>query len=236
MRWLDIEVPNIPVDMNSWGTLACYPWRTFYPLSRHTSTWYVWVTTSNFRFCSNCFSRSQACFHSCVTEFGNTHLQHTFELPRYYLGGLRPKSTTKQRVTVNKQYFIKGSRFFTFLYFSRKSGISLLYAFTYSHLFYTFSNLKGSQLIVKVHRVSSSPDRIFASSRRFQFHRVRVWDSRTIVTPFMQDANYAPRNFATLERLVLPLPFAWVWLLFHEKNKLWTYTGQASGSIHGIST
>ena len=29
----DIEVPNLPVDMSSWGRLACYPRRTFYPMS-----------------------------------------------------------------------------------------------------------------------------------------------------------------------------------------------------------
>ncbi len=29
----DIEVPNDPVDMDSWGSSACYPRRTFYPLS-----------------------------------------------------------------------------------------------------------------------------------------------------------------------------------------------------------
>ncbi len=33
MRWADIEVPNLPVDVNSWGRSACYPRGTFYPLS-----------------------------------------------------------------------------------------------------------------------------------------------------------------------------------------------------------
>jgi len=30
----DIEVPNLPVDVSSWGRSACYPRRTFYPLKR----------------------------------------------------------------------------------------------------------------------------------------------------------------------------------------------------------
>ena len=29
----DIEVPNLPVDVSSWGRLACYPRSTFYPMS-----------------------------------------------------------------------------------------------------------------------------------------------------------------------------------------------------------
>ena len=33
MRRADIEVPNHPVDMDSWGRSACYPRGTFYPLS-----------------------------------------------------------------------------------------------------------------------------------------------------------------------------------------------------------
>lgn len=29
----DIEVPNLPIDLNSWGRLACYPSNNFYLLS-----------------------------------------------------------------------------------------------------------------------------------------------------------------------------------------------------------
>src|SRR5947208_2646910 len=38
MRRADIEVPNHPVDMDSWGRSACYPRGTFYPLSDTAST------------------------------------------------------------------------------------------------------------------------------------------------------------------------------------------------------
>ncbi|EES92374.1 conserved hypothetical protein, partial [Clostridium botulinum D str. 1873] len=33
MRRADIEVPNLPVDVDSWGRSACYPRGSFYPLS-----------------------------------------------------------------------------------------------------------------------------------------------------------------------------------------------------------
>ncbi len=29
-----IEVPNLPVDVNSWGRSACYPQGSFYPLEK----------------------------------------------------------------------------------------------------------------------------------------------------------------------------------------------------------
>jgi len=40
-----------------------------------------------------------------------------------------------------------------------------------------------------VHRVFPSSRRYSASSRRFQFHWGCIGDSRTVITPFMQDTN-----------------------------------------------
>src|ERR1043166_6897339 len=60
MRRADIEVPNHPVDMDSWGRSACYPRGTFYPLSDHASTCRGRITSSDFRPCSTCLSHSQA--------------------------------------------------------------------------------------------------------------------------------------------------------------------------------
>ena len=37
-RRADIEVPNLPVDVDSWGRSACYPRGSFYPLSDGNST------------------------------------------------------------------------------------------------------------------------------------------------------------------------------------------------------
>lgn len=52
-------------------------------------------------------------------------------------------------------------------------------------------------IIVKVHRVFPSNYIKIASSQLIQFHKDNIGDSRTIVTPLMQDGTYPPRNFAT---------------------------------------
>ncbi len=47
-----------PVDVSSWGRSACYPRRTFYPLSDGPSTQNHRITMTDFRLCSTCLSRS----------------------------------------------------------------------------------------------------------------------------------------------------------------------------------
>jgi len=54
-----------------------------------------------------------------------------------------------------------------------------------------------------VHGVFSPTHIYTASSRQIQFHWVPTRDNRGIVTLFMQDGNYPPRNFATLGSLLL---------------------------------
>ncbi len=49
MRRADIEVPNLPVDVDSWGRSACYPRGSFYPLSDGFSTQYHRITKPDFR-------------------------------------------------------------------------------------------------------------------------------------------------------------------------------------------
>ena len=46
--------------MNSWEESACYPRRTFYPLSDGPSIQNHRITKTYFRTCSTCLSRSQA--------------------------------------------------------------------------------------------------------------------------------------------------------------------------------
>ena len=70
MRRADIEVPNLPVDVDSWGRSACYPRSTFYPLSDGHSTLGRRITRAWFPTCSTCTSRSQACLRSCTLEDG----------------------------------------------------------------------------------------------------------------------------------------------------------------------
>src|SRR3982751_18683 len=50
----DIEVPNLPVDVSSWGRSACYPQRTFYPMSDGPSIQNHRITILYFRTCSAC--------------------------------------------------------------------------------------------------------------------------------------------------------------------------------------
>ena len=81
--------------MNSWVRSACYPRRTFYPLSDGTSTRYRRITNSCFRTCSTCKSRSQAPFCVYTRRMITNHAEGTIESLRYNLGGDRPSQTTR---------------------------------------------------------------------------------------------------------------------------------------------
>ena len=87
-------MPNTPVDMDSWGVLACYPRRTFYPLSDGPSTRDHRITMTDFRLCSNRHSRSQAGLCHCTQQLISDQLEPTFARLRYSLGGDRPSQTT----------------------------------------------------------------------------------------------------------------------------------------------
>ena len=88
--------------MNSWGVSACYPRRTFYPLSDGPSIQNHRITKTYFRTCSTCQSRSQApfCFytHSAISD----HAEGTFALLRYSLGGDRPSQTTHHTLSPSR--------------------------------------------------------------------------------------------------------------------------------------
>src|ERR671921_318004 len=93
MRRADIEVPNLPVDMDSWGRSACYPRRTFYPLSDGPPTRDHRITIADFRLCSTCQSRSQAGLCYCTRRTISDRSEPTFARLRYSLGGDRPSQT-----------------------------------------------------------------------------------------------------------------------------------------------
>ena len=80
--------------MNSWGSSACYPRRTFYPLSDGPSTRDHRITMTDFRLCSTCQSRSQAGLCHCTQQLISDQLEPTFARLRYSLGGDRPSQTT----------------------------------------------------------------------------------------------------------------------------------------------
>ena len=93
MRRADIEVPNLPVDVDSWGRSACYPRGSFYPLSDGPPTRYHRITKPDFRPCSTCRSRSQAPLCLCTLRTISDRSEGTFGRLRYFLGGDRPSQT-----------------------------------------------------------------------------------------------------------------------------------------------
>src|SRR5215211_1864178 len=90
MRRADIEVPNHPVDMDSWGRSACYPRGTFYPLSDTASTCRCRVTSPSFRSCSTRRSHSQAPLSTSTRHLFPNQGGGTFGPPLYFWGGNPP--------------------------------------------------------------------------------------------------------------------------------------------------
>ncbi len=87
-------MPNTAVDMDSWAVSACYPRRTFYPLSDGPSTQNHRITMTVFRLCSTCQSHSQAGLCHCTPRTISDRSEPTFARLRYSLGGDRPSQTT----------------------------------------------------------------------------------------------------------------------------------------------
>ena len=87
-------MPNSSVDVDSWEESACYPRRTFYPLSDGPSTRDHRITMTDFRLCSNRHSRSQAGLCHCTQQLISDQLEPTIARLRYSLGGDRPSQTT----------------------------------------------------------------------------------------------------------------------------------------------
>src|SRR5579875_2561171 len=80
--------------MDSWESSACYPRRTFYPLSDGPSTRDHRITMADFRLCLNCHSRSQAGLCHCTRQLISDQPEPTIARLRYSLGGDRPSQTT----------------------------------------------------------------------------------------------------------------------------------------------
>ena len=99
-------MPNLPVDVDSWGRSACYPQGSFYPLSDGPSMRYHRITKSDFRPCSTCMSCNQALFCLYTLRTISDRTERTFERLRYSLGGDRPSQTVHLTVS---HYLIQGS-------------------------------------------------------------------------------------------------------------------------------
>ena len=85
--------------MSSWGRSACYPRRTFYPLSDGPSMRNHRITKPDFRPCSTCRSRSQAPLYHCTLRTVTKRAEGTFRSLRYSFGGDHPSQTTHQAVS-----------------------------------------------------------------------------------------------------------------------------------------
>ena len=96
-------MPNLPVDVNSWGRSACYPRGSFYPLSDGPPTRYHRITKPDFRPCSTCLSRSQTPFCLCTLRMVSIHAEGIFGRLRYSLGGDRPSQTA--HLTLSRPQF-----------------------------------------------------------------------------------------------------------------------------------
>ena len=101
-------MPNLPVDVDSWGRSACYPRGSFYPLSDGPPTRYHRITKPDFRPCSTCGCRSQAPFCLCTLRTISDRSEGTFGRLRYFLGGDRPSQTAYQKLFL--ALFFEGSR------------------------------------------------------------------------------------------------------------------------------
>ena len=86
-------MPNLPVDVNSWGRSACYPQGSFYPLSDGISTNNHLITNSGFRLCSTCRSCSQSGLYVYTHCAISVRAEPNFERLRYSFGGDRPSQT-----------------------------------------------------------------------------------------------------------------------------------------------
>src|SRR6201985_3129215 len=102
MRGADIEVPNRSVDMNSWLRSACYPRRTFYPLSDGPSIQNHRITKDCFRTCSTCWSHSQPLLCLYTRRLISKQPEISFARLRYILGGDRPSQTTRLTMSLSR--------------------------------------------------------------------------------------------------------------------------------------
>ena len=93
-------MPNPAVAVDAWAGSACYPRRTFYPLSDGPSIQNRRITNSDFRPCSTCLSHSQASLCVYTLRLISKQPELTFERLRYSLGGDRPSQTTRLKVSL----------------------------------------------------------------------------------------------------------------------------------------
>src|ERR1700731_1330094 len=102
MRWADIEVPIPSVDMNYWLRSACFPRRTFYPLSDGPPIQNHRITKGRFRICSAFSSHSYSHLCLCTRRLISKQPESSFARLRYNLGGDRPSQTTRLTMSLSR--------------------------------------------------------------------------------------------------------------------------------------
>ena len=91
-------MPNRIAAMDARMRSACYPQRTFYPLSYGPSTRNHRITKASFHFCSSCRTRSQADLYLYARRPIANRPESAFALLRYSFGGDRPSQTNRLAV------------------------------------------------------------------------------------------------------------------------------------------
>ena len=86
---------------------ACYPQRNLYPLSLEPTTWFPRITSTCFRTCSTCRSRSQTGFCACTYTTVSIRGKPIFVRFRYFLGSDRPSQTTHQALFADRYELLK---------------------------------------------------------------------------------------------------------------------------------
>ena len=177
LRRADIEVPNLPVDVDSWGRSACYPRGSFYPLSDGPPTRYHRITKPDFRPCSTCGCRSQAPFCLCTLRTISDRSEGTFGRLRYIFGGDRPSQTAHLTMSCHQ---IHGIQLEPQYY---QGGIPRV---TPPKLTLWFPSLPP--ILYRQYRNS-----MLSYSKA-----LRGLSVPQIITPFVRVRTYLTRNFATL--------------------------------------
>ena len=162
-------MPNLPVDVNSWGRSACYPRRTFYSLSDGPSTRDHRITKPWFPICSTCQSHSQAPLCLCTRRLVSVQPEGTFGRLRYSLGGDRPSQTTHQTGSRSRITGCGEDVRIVRVVFHRWLPGRWRVRLIASHLSYTDESNTHCQAIVKVHRVFPSSCGQLVSSPARQF-------------------------------------------------------------------
>ena len=157
MRWADIEVPNRLAAMDARRRSACYPQRTFYPLSYGPSTRDHRITMAAFQLCSCRSTRSQADLYLYARRAIANRPEPAFALLRYSFGGDRPSQTARlARFPSPIQGVGVRRRMQTGWYFTLRLPAGQNQRINASHLCYAVHNRRQYQAAVKVHGVFPS--------------------------------------------------------------------------------